>query len=423
LKTEYYITLGYVPNLGYGKGKANRQTSTEKLQDQHDCIRLITDQVARLRDQGYFWTSVFGRVVKVHVWIHIVAGDTSGHNECTGKFNSNGNTACPWRDCLCQFGNLSDSIAQCELITLRHVEEAAQSDGGLASLSMHHIDNAFSHTPLSDQTRGIFGITPPETLHVLGGGVLPYIFACITQLIGPNKSKQAEKDAYDSLHQHLVNDVARQSEKDFPRSTVRNGFGDGTKMSSVEAVGNLHIQLCVSYTQSGIDLLRDGWATHRISQKEYRDTIKLILGFERWINEPIPMEDIEPAIALVGVMIDGIKKCFPRLDGNGWDLPKVHGLAKMIYYVCKFGMAKNFSGSQGESALKHIVKNHADQTQRRANVFAEQVALRRYETEVFQYAFEDIRPILGLDYARVVNNDANSFRGEGKFTMEFKACD
>ena len=28
------------------------------------------------------------------VWIHIITGDTDGHNELVGQFNANGNTAC-----------------------------------------------------------------------------------------------------------------------------------------------------------------------------------------------------------------------------------------------------------------------------------------------------------------------------------------
>ena len=30
-----YMVLGYIPNLRYGKGKAKRQTSTMRLQDEH----------------------------------------------------------------------------------------------------------------------------------------------------------------------------------------------------------------------------------------------------------------------------------------------------------------------------------------------------------------------------------------------------
>ena len=33
-----YMVLGYIPNLGYGKGKAKKQTAEMKLQDEHNCL-------------------------------------------------------------------------------------------------------------------------------------------------------------------------------------------------------------------------------------------------------------------------------------------------------------------------------------------------------------------------------------------------
>ena len=54
-----------------------------------------------MNDEGYFYTEVMGKKVKVVVWVHIITGDTSGHNEMCGKYNSNGNTNCPYRHCFC----------------------------------------------------------------------------------------------------------------------------------------------------------------------------------------------------------------------------------------------------------------------------------------------------------------------------------
>ena len=40
-----------------------------------------------MRHKGYFWTEVMGRAVKIVVWVHIVTGDTSGHNELCQNYN------------------------------------------------------------------------------------------------------------------------------------------------------------------------------------------------------------------------------------------------------------------------------------------------------------------------------------------------
>jgi len=82
------MVLGYAPNLGYGKGTANvSHTSEMKLQDEHNCLSLITNQIKQIHDEGGFWTTVMGRRVSVRVWIHLIAGDALGHNSLVGHMN------------------------------------------------------------------------------------------------------------------------------------------------------------------------------------------------------------------------------------------------------------------------------------------------------------------------------------------------
>jgi hypothetical protein len=53
-----YMVLGYIPNLGYRTGKAKKQTAEMKLQDEHNCLSLITNQIIKIHDEGGFWTEV-----------------------------------------------------------------------------------------------------------------------------------------------------------------------------------------------------------------------------------------------------------------------------------------------------------------------------------------------------------------------------
>ncbi len=48
--------------------------------------------------------------------------------------------------------------------------------------------------------------------------------------------------------------------------------------------------------------------------------------------------------------------------------------------MLKFGLANNFSGNIGERALKGIVKDHAEKTQRQPGKFEEQCATCKYES-------------------------------------------
>jgi hypothetical protein len=79
--------LGYIPYLGHGKGKAKKQTAEMKLQNKYNCLSLITKQNIKIHEEEGFWTEVMGRHVCVKLWIHFIAGDTSGHNNLLGHMN------------------------------------------------------------------------------------------------------------------------------------------------------------------------------------------------------------------------------------------------------------------------------------------------------------------------------------------------
>ncbi len=67
------------------------------------------------------------------------------------------------------------------------------------------------------------------------------------------------------------------------------------------------------------------------------------MGFERWVNESHTRSQIRKSRKLLGDLITMIQECFPRTDGWGWNLPKMHAFAKMPHYMLQFGSANNFS--------------------------------------------------------------------------------
>jgi hypothetical protein len=68
----------------------------------------------------------------------------------------------------------------------------------------------------------------------------------------------------------------------------------------------------------------------------------------------------------------------------------MHAFAKMPHNMLMFGSANNFSGNIGERALKGIVKDHAEKTQRQPVKFAEQCDICKYESNVVKYVMTDI---------------------------------
>jgi hypothetical protein len=108
----------------------------------------------------------------------------------------------------------------------------------------------------------------------------------------------------------------------------------------------------------------------------------------------------------LGILINLIKECFPRAGGWGWNLPKMHAFAKMPHNMLKFGSANNFSGNIGEQALKGIVKDHVEKTQRQPEKFAEQCAIHEYESNVIKYVMTDISSQIGVStHSSKTNNE------------------
>ena len=81
----------------------------------------------------------------------------------------------------------------------------------------------------------------------------------------------------------------------------------------------------------------------------------------------------------------------------------MHALAKMPSNILKFGSANNFSGNIGEHALKGIVKDHADKTQRKPDKFAEQCAICEYEKNVIKYVMTDLSNLIGASKSPAPN--------------------
>ncbi len=56
----------------------------QKNRHEHNCLSLITNQIIKIHEKGGFWTEVMRWRVCVKLWIHFIAGDTSGHNNLSG---------------------------------------------------------------------------------------------------------------------------------------------------------------------------------------------------------------------------------------------------------------------------------------------------------------------------------------------------
>ena len=143
------------------------------------------------------------------------------------------------------------------------------------------------------------------------------------------------------------------SERDFPqRSAGRNGLFAKSKQNGMEQRRNLLCLLCLSHTETIRNKLKDCLSDSSISINKFFDCLKLYLSMEGWFHDPNPKEEVNSARCTIAHTITLMKNVFPRLDGQGWMIPKVHGLTKFQHYMILFRSAIKFHGTVGENSHK-----------------------------------------------------------------------
>jgi hypothetical protein len=93
--------------------------------------------------------------------------------------------------------------------------------------------------------------------------------------------------------------------------------------------------------------------------KNWLEFLQLYLSMEEWFHDARPKEEVHRAGT------DDLQRYFPRpAESHGYNIPKMHGLSKMMEYISLFGSAMNFYGGPGEASHKSFVKAPGLKTQR-----------------------------------------------------------
>lgn len=232
-------------------------------------------------------------------------------------------------------------------------------------MSWYPIVNAFLQRgiPLSDQVYGVFRMTPPELLHTSGAGLILYMFRVMAEKIGAGLLR----NDIDMQHGRMMGVLSRQSERDTPRGATRNCIIDGTKCQASERRGNLFLLACISYTTDGL-ALKQGMDMSDEQWRSFQLFIRQYLAMEEWFHSHNDKEEVRNARRKIARVLRLLQNLFPRGDGtNGWNIPKMHGMTKMQYYMLLFGCAMNFFGGPGELSHKQFVKAPGLKTQQRVS--------------------------------------------------------
>ena len=154
--------------------------------------------------------------------------------------------------------------------------------------SKQPIDNAFMNPnlPLSDLIYGCYRMFPLEVLHTLDEGTLMYMIGSLKLTIGdigigPGKTL---KNDIENLHHTIHHEIKRNSERDFPRGSSRNGVLANTLVTAMERRGNMFRLLSICHTDQVRSRLRKILHQKQIHLSEFFDCLKLYLGYGEWLH-------------------------------------------------------------------------------------------------------------------------------------------
>ncbi len=157
----FWRPLAYIPNLDYGKNKADKTATKDKVQNEHKCLSVAFESIRRIHRNGGFRASVLGMEVNIKIWVHYFIGDIEGNNKWLGHYpGTKGQVCWPYQDCQCDFNAMSNPNPTCVYTTLSDMCDAKRlkridEDQGLLKLkemSQYDIKNALTkkYMPLSD---------------------------------------------------------------------------------------------------------------------------------------------------------------------------------------------------------------------------------------------------------------------------------
>jgi len=83
--------------------------------------------------------------------------------------------------------------------------------------------------------------------------------------------------------------------------------------------------------------------------------LKFYLSMETWFHDDNPKEKVRAAHIMIAQVIYMMIAMFPP-GGNGWNLPKLHGLTKVQNFIILFGCTANSTVVLGNAVINSLSK-------------------------------------------------------------------
>ena len=135
--------------------------------------------------------------------------------------------------CTVEYDCLDDPNAVCRYLSAFEMRQISQSNNEMLckSYSQHQLINVFDSVPLADPQRGIFGVTPTETMHAYRKGMIEVVTLLVLKNIPSPK-----KAALDAIAVHFHKTHRQTYCKKYPATDFSNGITNLTKISASDGL-------------------------------------------------------------------------------------------------------------------------------------------------------------------------------------------
>ena len=384
---------------------------------------------------------------ELKVPVAFILGDAKSQDTLCGRFLSR-NTKRMCRACNVTFQNSSNPLHKCKYILSNKFEQridiALDLDGkyskmekkkATASLhrrSVHAVENSFRDVDFAGFPRGIYGCTPHDLMHLFLEGVLKY---CIRLFI--HRYTSSQKAVIDQIVSDLFDQFQSSEKANMPRYCFIKGMTNLTMITADEEVGMALVVVIVGQTERGkraflpgldeesdnCHVDEEGSSSHDSESESHQEegtncsvstqasfasdimdqndlpsactfesfiqVFEMMLCFHAWYKSETPIKWDESSFSTIShsirSMMKSIIEVFPRNEGNGWNIQKLHELLHIPTDIMNFGSPKNFDTGIYENRLIHIGKINAKFCQKRGpHVFQSQLAQRIHEQQCFE---------------------------------------